>query len=138
MTSSYSHEIRDVQLKTVRLRYVASTNLPAENTTQFNNLNWIQLEPKVVDYVDTEGVLQIPGGGFAKCIFQALEKDEIPCAVLLKFCSEGDNIPDALDLLDYLNQWLLILSNNDDNSLAIKYPSSWKFLFGNSPPSEIY
>ncbi|XP_043470421.1 proteasome assembly chaperone 2 [Leptopilina heterotoma] len=138
LTSSYSHEIRDVQLKTVRLRYIASTNLPAENTTEFNNLNWIQLEPKVVDYVDTEGVLQIPGGGFAKCIFQALEKDEIPCAVLLKFCSEGDNIPDAIDLLNYLNQWLLILSNNDDNSLAIKYPSSWKFLFGNSPPSEIY
>lgn len=138
LTSSYSHEIRDVQLKTVPLRYVPSKTLPTEDTEKFETLSWIQLEPKVVDYIDTEGVLQIPGGGFAKCLFEILEKDEIPCAVLLKFCSEGDNIPDAIDLLNYLNKWLSIISYNDDKTLAIKYPSSWKFLFGNSPPSEIY
>lgn len=30
-------------------------------------------------------------------------------AVLLKFVSEGDNIPDALSLVEYLNEWLQII-----------------------------
>lgn len=30
-------------------------------------------------------------------------------AVLLKFVSEGDNIPDALGLVEYLNEWLQII-----------------------------
>lgn len=32
-------------------------------------------------------------------------------AVLLKFCSEGDNIPDALALVNYLNEWLQLIKN---------------------------
>ncbi|XP_033209939.1 proteasome assembly chaperone 2 [Belonocnema kinseyi] len=138
LTSSYSHEIRDVQLQSVPLRYIASKHLPPEEKSQFQSLSWIQLEPKMVDYIDSEGILQIPGGGFAKCLLETLEKDEIPCVVLLRFCSEGDNIPDGLDLLKYLNQWMSLIPQGADSHLAIKYPSSWKFLFGNSPPSEIY
>jgi len=30
-------------------------------------------------------------------------------AVLLKFCSEGDNIPDAFGLVNYLNEWLQLI-----------------------------
>lgn len=30
-------------------------------------------------------------------------------AVLLKFVSEGDNIPDAVSLVEYLNEWLQII-----------------------------
>ena len=120
------------------MRYVASKYLSSEEKSQIESLSWIQLEPKVVDYIASEGVLQIPGGGFAKCLMETLEKSEIPCAVLLRFCSEGDNIPDALDLFNYLNQWMSLVPQDTDKRLAIKYPSSWKFLFGNSPPPEIY
>lgn len=32
-------------------------------------------------------------------------------AVLLKFCSEGDNIPDAFVLVNYLNEWLQLIKS---------------------------
>lgn len=36
---------------------------------------------------------------------------DIPLGVLLLFCSEGDNIPDALALVNHLNDWLHLLDN---------------------------
>lgn len=35
----------------------------------------------------------------------------IQMAVLLKFCSEGDNIPDAFALVNYLNEWLQLVKS---------------------------
>ena len=35
----------------------------------------------------------------------------IQMAVLLKFCSEGDNIPDAFALINYLNEWLQLIKS---------------------------
>lgn len=35
----------------------------------------------------------------------------IQMAVLLKFCSEGDNIPDAFALVNYLNEWLQLIKS---------------------------
>lgn len=37
--------------------------------------------------------------------------EDLPLAVLLLFCSEGDNIPDALTLVNQLNDWLHLLDN---------------------------
>lgn len=37
--------------------------------------------------------------------------EELPLAVLLLFCSEGDNIPDALTLVNQLNDWLHLVDN---------------------------
>lgn len=37
--------------------------------------------------------------------------EELPLAVLLLFCSEGDNIPDAFTLVNHLNDWLHLLDN---------------------------
>lgn len=38
-------------------------------------------------------------------------KENIPLVVLLVFCSEGDNAPDALRMAEYANGWLNIHSN---------------------------
>lgn len=35
--------------------------------------------------------------------------EDLPLAVLLLFCSEGDNIPDAFTLVNRLNDWLHLL-----------------------------
>lgn len=37
--------------------------------------------------------------------------EDLPLAVLLLFCSEGDNIPDAFTLVNHLNNWLHLLEN---------------------------
>ena len=34
----------------------------------------------------------------------------MPLVVLVKFCSQGDNIPDAVGLATYLNEWLGMVS----------------------------
>ena len=138
LTSIYSHELKDLQSKTLSLRYIASKTLPITDKSRFQNLSWLQLESKMFDHINSEEVLQVPGGGFAKCLLETLEEGKIPCVALLRFCSEGNNIPDAVDLLNYLNQWISLIPQHDNKLLAIKYPSSWKFLFGNALRSEIY
>lgn len=77
----------------------------------------------------------IPGGGFANGLYRYLETFGIPCTVLFEYCSEGDNISDALVLFKGLNEWLNLI-NNDTNS--IKYPSSWEYFFGNPPSLDMY
>ncbi|GAB5579340.1 proteasome assembly chaperone 2 [Prionailurus iriomotensis] len=69
---------------------------------------------------------------------------EIPMVVLLKFVSEGDNIPDALGLVEYLNEWLQIIKpclQCDDptaSALQWKMPSSWRLLFGSGLPPALF
>ncbi|XP_025060513.1 proteasome assembly chaperone 2 isoform X2 [Alligator sinensis] len=67
---------------------------------------------------------------------------EIPMAVLLKFCSEGDNIPDALALVNYLNEWLQLIKNESSSTTTTashwKIPSSWRLLFGSGLPPALF
>lgn len=51
------------------------------------------------------------------CIFTLVPScaEDIPLAVLLLFCSEGDNIPDAFTLMNRLNDWLHLLDNPVSN-----------------------
>ncbi|EFN70549.1 Proteasome assembly chaperone 2 [Camponotus floridanus] len=135
LASSYDYEKRDIQPQHLKLRYVASSGIQSENGQLFDDLSWISHKPKVTSDTRQEGKLQIPGGGFAKSIFNFLSHADIPCAILFKFCSEGDNIADAVALVCYLNQWIRVLGTNSDN---LKYPPSWKHLFGKPPPHNIY
>ncbi|XP_014205566.1 proteasome assembly chaperone 2 [Copidosoma floridanum] len=137
LTSSFGHEKRDKELRTVPFRYLATENVTAECGKQFDALSWITLEPKQ-DEFSGQSILQIHGGGFAKTMFDLLQKENVPCTVILKFCSEGDNIPDACELINYSNQWLKIIPVHDNNLCKLKFPPSWKFLFGNLPPKELY
>lgn len=45
-------------------------------------------------------------------------KEDLPLAVLLLFCSEGDNIPDAFALTNHLNDWLHLLDDNVSDTTA--------------------
>lgn len=136
LASSYDYEKRDIQPQHLKLRYVASSSIQSESGQFFDELNWISHKPKVTSDTREEGKLQIPGGGFAKSIFNFLSHANIPCAILFKFCSEGDNIADAIALVCYLNQWIQVLETNNGSNL--KYPPSWKHLFGKPPPRDIY
>lgn len=135
LASSHDYVKREVQPQHLKLRYVVSPGLQSQIGKLFDDLNWIPHKPKVSD-VTREEKLQIPGGGFAKSIFNFLSNAEIPCAILFKFCSEGDNIEDAVALVCYLNQWIHVLETASSNNL--KYPPSWKHLFGRPPSQDLY
>ncbi|KAG5337429.1 PSMG2 protein, partial [Acromyrmex charruanus] len=132
LASSHDYAKKEVQPQHLKLRYVASPNLQSQTDKLFDDLNWIPHKPKDVT---GEERLQIPGGGFARSIFNFLSNTDIPCAILFKFCSEGDNIEDAIALVCYLNQWICVLGTNSSN---LKYPPSWKYLFGKPPSQDMY
>uniref|UniRef100_A0A8B9BPQ2 PSMG2 protein n=1 Tax=Anser brachyrhynchus TaxID=132585 RepID=A0A8B9BPQ2_9AVES len=105
-------------------------------------LKWKEME-KIAAYPginDAEKVLHIPGGGITKLLFTESCSKGIQMAVLLKFCSEGDNIPDAFALVNYLNEWLQLIKKQEipDTSSQWKIPSSWRLLFGNGLPPALF
>lgn len=44
----------------------------------------------------------------------------MPLAVLLLFCSEGDNVPDAMSLVSHLDDWLHLLDDAVSQNTATK------------------
>ncbi|XP_014489292.1 PREDICTED: proteasome assembly chaperone 2 [Dinoponera quadriceps] len=139
LTSSYDYERREIVPQHLKLRYIASPGVHSENDKLFRDLNWIEHKSKCVSDTNREEKLRIPGGGFARSMFDSLSSANIPCAVLFKFCSEGDNIADAVALVYYLDQWIRVLGSNSDGSNdSLKYPPSWKHLFGKPLQYDMY
>lgn len=138
MTSSFGHEKNDEQIRTAPFRYLATENVKAQYGKQFEDLSWIALEPKMLDDFSGQTVLKIHGGGYAKTLFELLGRNGIKCTIVLKFCSEGDNMPDAIELLNHFNKWIPLVPVDEKNACKLKFPPSWKFLFGKTPPRELY
>lgn len=89
-----------------------------------------------------EGSL-IYGGGYANALLAVATANELPAIVLFKYVSEGDNTPDAIQLVGQLNGWLNILPLDDEGgstkrTTKLVVPISWKYLYGDAPPDQIY
>jgi len=140
LTSSYAHERLDSQLIGSQLRYLMSPVLLKNHVTNItDNLKWKELELRP-PIVGSGGVgdgdaseIFMPGAGIAKMIYLKCIEEGVPVAVLLTFCSEGDNAGDALQLLCYLNSWKMWIDSQKSDSKASswKLPSSWKLMYGN-------
>ncbi|XP_066481574.1 proteasome assembly chaperone 2 [Tiliqua scincoides] len=146
LSSSHAYQRNDQQLLGTSLRYLLSPAVQKTDSDQMQRLNWKQLE-KIAAFPevnDDAKVLHIPGGGITKLLFTESCTRGIQMVVLLKFCSEGDNIPDALALADYLNEWLHLTANQQQpgspasTSSRWKIPSSWKLLFGSGLPPALF
>ncbi|KFQ70865.1 Proteasome assembly chaperone 2 [Phaethon lepturus] len=140
LSSSHAYQRDDEQLLGTPLRYLVTPDLEKAVGGLMQKLNWKEME-KVAAYPginDTEKVLHIPGGGITKLLFTEGCSKGIQMAVLLKFCSEGDNIPDAFALVNYLNEWLQLIKSEVDSSSQWKIPSSWRLLFGNGLPPALF
>lgn len=127
LTSSFAHEKKHIQ--TSPFRYVASDNSSYKKTIK--TLNWLEH-----DFVDDR--VKIYGGGFASLLYDISQEFKLPCLIVYKYCSEGDNIPDAYDMIDYLKDVLPMFKDNLDILSQLVQPVSWKLLFGRPPPSDIY
>lgn len=79
------------------------------------------------------------GGGFAKRVLNIAQEVNIPAALLFKYVSEGDNSTDMPDMCDRIDRFLGgILPKGEDGRLRLVSPVSWKLLFGNSAPEQLY
>ncbi|KFV62486.1 Proteasome assembly chaperone 2 [Dryobates pubescens] len=144
LSSSHAYQCDDEQLLGTPLRYLLTPDLEKVVGGPIQELKWKEME-KVAAYPgvnDTEKVLHIPGGGITKLLFTESCSKGIQMAVLLKFCSEGDNIPDAFALVNYLNEWLQLIKSESNNSTDTfsqwKAPSSWRLLFGSGLPPALF
>nr|XP_047933105.1 proteasome assembly chaperone 2 isoform X3 [Anser cygnoides] len=153
LSSSHAYQRDDEQLLGTPLRYLLTPALEKAVGGHMQELKWKEME-KIAAYPginDAEKVLHIPGGGITKLLFTESCSKGIQMAVLLKFCSEGDNIPDAFALVNYLNEWLQLIKSKGSHSTDIspeqeipdtssqwKIPSSWRLLFGNGLPPALF
>lgn len=66
-------------------------------------------------------------------------RNGIPTLILFKYVSEGDNSADAVSLLEELNAGFnFVERGGGDGKLSIIFPMSWKSLFGNPMPDQLY
>lgn len=96
------------------------------------------------------------GGGFARRLLQAAGERDMEAVVVFKYVSEGDNRPDARDMVALLGDGRLgraeggdvtaerccwpgaCLPRDDAGEVRLVEPLSWKLLFGNEAPAEMY
>ena len=120
----------DKQLTGTSLRYLATPGINLGD-------NFVKLEQKEsfpgLGPGQTPDQIFLPGSGIAKKLLVTCQDLELEGVVMSKFCEEGDNTRDGLELADYLNKWL-----NWVDGEKYKAPPSWKYLFGPPAPVEMY
>ncbi|CAK1593840.1 unnamed protein product [Parnassius mnemosyne] len=127
LTSSYAHENK--LISTSPFRYLMTDNCSYEE--EIKKLNWTK-------HQEDQTRLRIYGGGFATMFFEICKENLLPCLILYKFCSEGDNSPDAYDMVHNLNKVLPVFNQDKDIFSQLLPPASWKLLFGGPTPKDIY
>ncbi|XP_046906610.1 proteasome assembly chaperone 2 [Hypomesus transpacificus] len=139
LSSSHAYQRDDQQLLGTPLRYLATPALQ-EVMKSVKELEWREMErvSASMGVPDSEQLLYIPGGGPTKGLFTDSCAEDIPLAVLLIFCSEGDNVPDAFSLLNYLNDWLHLVDKPSQSSPKWTIPPSWRLLFGSGIPPALF
>lgn len=122
LSSCFSHERHDVAIQR-KLEYVGNKQFCAH------------FEKQLGDYVGQtmDDKLQLTGQGFATRLFQAVQLD-VPIGILFAYVSEGDNVPDAKDLAMFLTQVSGIVLDHS----TLRIPTSWRLLFGNAGPIELF
>lgn len=123
--SCFSHERHDPAMKR-KLEYVGNR--------QFCE----QYASELVDFVQHKDN-KLPYQGFATRLYQTVESklEAVPMGVLFAYVSEGDNVPDAKDLALFLNQVIGVFGSPANHS-TLQIPMSWKLLFGNAGPAQLF
>ncbi|XP_004073845.1 proteasome assembly chaperone 2 [Oryzias latipes] len=143
LSSSHAYQRDDLQLQGSPLRFLVTPSLLGVSADALKELGWREMErtpafPGLTD-AEAEPRLCIPGGGITKGLYSDSCAEDLRLAVLLLFCSEGDNIPDAFALVNHLNDWLHLLDNQDQEpNSRWKIPTSWSLLFGSGIPPALF
>lgn len=127
LSSSFAYEKKHIM--TSPFRYVANECCPYKEI--IHKLMWLEHERACQS-------LKIYGGGYASLLYTIVQEQSMPCLLIYKYCSEGDNIPDAYDMVQQLGSILSICKPSPDPYSELVQPVSWKLLFGRPPPQDIY
>lgn len=142
LSSSHAYQRDDRQLQGSTLRFLVTPPMLKSSEEALKELGWLEMEktqafPGLIDG-NSEPRLYIPGGGITKGLYTDSCVEDLPLAVLLLFCSEGDNIPDAFTLVNHLNSWLHLLDKPSEDANKWKIPPSWTLMFGSGIPSALF
>ncbi|KAK1805089.1 hypothetical protein P4O66_019159 [Electrophorus voltai] len=140
LSSSQAYQRDDQQLQGTALRYLLSPSLEEQVGEALRQLGWTQLErvSAFPGISDSEQRLYIPGGGITKGLYMDCCTEHLPMAVVLLFCSEGDNVPDAFALCNHLNDWLILVEKPAQGPAPWRIPPSWRLLFGSGIPPLLF
>ena len=158
LTSSQAHERRDIQLSGSLFRFLLAVKSSRLFEKLHTELGWIPMEPRSpsLDVLDSSGTIQavpstdglldfslvyLPGGGWAKHFYKECISENVQLILTGMFCSQGDNIHDAVTMATHANQFLrLPVGMKSDHSHEHKWkaPSYWKHMYGNPQPSVLY
>ncbi|XP_003746113.1 proteasome assembly chaperone 2 [Galendromus occidentalis] len=123
------------QLKGSALQYLCGNAVDKSTSKDIENFGWkiFEKQDPLTKLPDPEGgVYLMPGSGMARPILEKSFQSDVPVVMMLLYCSEGDNTPDALLLADSLNKWLRLADK------GWRTPMSWSHLFGQAAPKELY
>ncbi|XP_067933479.1 proteasome assembly chaperone 2-like [Watersipora subatra] len=141
ISSTFAHMRSDQQLGGSQHRYLATE---AARSSIPKDAEYVQLEDSPDEYGRMKK--RMPGSGIANTLFSDCSEENIGLVILLAFCSEGDNAPDALKMAEYANKWLNIHIKNklesedslSDSKRSWKIPQSWQLNFGNAYNQVMY
>jgi proteasome assembly chaperone 2 len=133
LTSSHAYERLDSQLVGIQCRYLLTNTADNGDKLLSEKHGWKILEKRADINSPIEPVKNlkafIPGGGIAQKFFKLSEEQGLNnCYVLIVFAHEGNNIPEAIQLVNYLNQMKDFL--NKSGMTSWRTPISWQYLFG--------
>lgn len=141
LSSSHAYQRDDQQLHGAPLRYLVTPTLQKLCADSLKELEWREMErvSAFPGITDSEQRLYIPGGGITKGLFNDSCAEDLSLAVVLIFCSEGDNIPDAIALVNHLNDWLHLVDKPvGQGAHKWRIPASWRLLFGSGIPPALF
>lgn len=125
LSSSYAYEKHLVG--GAAFQFVSSRSAAAADADDV--LRWLGCQPFEGDVVF--------GGGFGRRLLQAADERDMHAVLLFKYVSEGDNRSDAAEMAERVVA-VIKGKSQADVELVLKTPSSWKLLFGNVAPQELY
>lgn len=130
LTSSTAYERLDGQLSGIQCRYLST-----KSELSFESLGWKKLEKRIDHNNNTceskELAAFIPGGGISQEFYRLSQEKNLNSNVLIVFAHEGNNIPEAIQLVNYMNEWKkYLVKPSMSGQLPWRIPISWKYLFG--------
>lgn len=133
IASSSSEYFSAEQIRGVPVYYFHTSKVTSKET--FTRLQWKEFS---FPYdVDTTVVSPIPGSFISEDLLDNCEKENIPLVILICVCSEGNNYPEALQMVNCLNSWLS-LKEEKKSGHTWKMPVSWKSPYGSAAPKTMY